>query len=108
MKDEIERGTFEMMHVLSGGNMADVMTKPLGAKSFWPLMWDIIGAKMTDVGRRLRMGQYAYRGAADKHSKLIRPKVALHKCFPGPDMGEYHGGAGDQAAAATRDGGCGY
>ena len=30
MKDEIVWGTFEMMHVLSPGNLADVMAKALG------------------------------------------------------------------------------
>ena len=108
MKGEIEYGVFEMLHVLSGGNMADVMTKPLGGKAFWPLMWDLTGKFLTDVGRRIRRGLYAYRRAEDKHRMLVRPTVAFHRCFPGPETGDYHGKAEAAQGAATGDGGCGY
>ena len=70
-------------------------------------MWDVIGKKMIDVGRRLRKGLYAYRGAEDKHRYLARPEVKLHRSFPGPEMSEYHGSGGGPVAVATGDGGCG-
>ena len=91
MKDEIEWGTFEMMHVLSGGNTADVMTKALGAKTFWPLMEDLTGEKMTDVGKKMRRGLYAYQAAANKNREKERPTIKLHRQFPASDMSEYHG-----------------
>jgi hypothetical protein len=93
MKDEIDWGTFEMMHVLSGDNLADVMTKALAERQFWPLMNDLMGKELTVGGRLMRQGKYAYRQAALKHRLLERPLVGLHKEFPGPAMDEYHGKA---------------
>jgi hypothetical protein len=91
MKDEIEHGLFEMMHVLSAGNMADVMTKALPCKPFWRLMNDITGDDITDVGRRIRRGDYAYQAAATALRLKDRPEITLHSSFPGPKMDEYHG-----------------
>jgi hypothetical protein len=92
MKDEIEYGIFEPMHVLSAGNVADVGTKALGAKMFWPLVNDISGELLTDVGRKMRRGEYAYQAAANARRLMVRPPVTFHSSFPGPSMAEYHGG----------------
>jgi hypothetical protein len=92
LDDEIERGVFEPMHVLSAGNVADVGTKALGARMFWPLVNDISGEVLTDVGRKMRRGEYAYQAAANARRLMIRPPVTLHSSFPGPSMAEYHGG----------------
>jgi hypothetical protein len=67
------------------------VTKALGTRPFWPLMNDLTGELLTDVGRKMRRGEYAYQAAANKFRHLERPAVAYHKCFPGPDLSEYHG-----------------
>jgi hypothetical protein len=84
-------GVFELMHVLSASNLADVMTKALGAKPFWRPMNDIDGDEITEAGMKMRRGEYAYQAAANKHRLHERPAVTLHRSFPGPEMGEYHG-----------------
>ena len=104
MKDEIEWGTFELMHVLSAGNLADVMTKALPERPFWALINDITGKELTIAGRKMRQGLYAYTEAKKKHRHLERPAITLRRDFAGPDMDEYHG-AGIERGAELRIGG---
>jgi hypothetical protein len=46
MKDEVEKGIFELFHVLSELNLADVMTKALPKPLFWKLINDITGLEI--------------------------------------------------------------
>ena len=56
-------------------------------------MNDVTGDCLTEVGRRMRRGDYAYPAAAGAHRLEVRPPVTLHSAFLGPSMAEYHGGA---------------
>ena len=91
MKAEIERGIFEMMHVMSADNLADPMTKALAEKPLNRLMDDLMGHKLTDAGRRMRKGLYACSKEEYKNRMMTRPVIKLHGSFPGPDIDEYLG-----------------
>jgi hypothetical protein len=83
MENEITWGKFEMLHVLSGDKLADVMTKAVLASQF---IDDLMGKVITTADRLMRQGKYAYHQAALKHRLLERPQVQLHRELPGPDI----------------------
>lgn len=106
LKDEIARGVFEPLHILSGDNLADVLTKPMSDKQFWRLMDDITGKELTEVGKRIRRGEEAYKSKKVGRPDLARPEVGLHVEIPGPPMDVYYGGAGSAARSVTVVGAC--
>lgn len=106
LQDEVEWGVFEPMHVLSGDNVADVQTKPLADKQFWRLMDDITGKELTEVGKRIRRGEEAYKSKKVGRPDLARPEVGLHVEIPGPDMDDYYGRADSEARSVTVVGAC--
>jgi hypothetical protein len=90
LKNDITFNIFELMHVQSADNLADVMTKPLTIGPFRKLIDDIIGIMITEAGRRMRRGEYAYDRAVLANRNTVRPKVSLFIGLPGPPMGEYY------------------
>jgi hypothetical protein len=91
LKDEVQYGTFESMHVATAANMTDVMTKALPEKQFWALVNDLTGRAISPAGQRIREGRYAYRKEEEANRHTRRPRITLHANFPGPDADDYFG-----------------
>ena len=91
MKDDIEQGIFDPLHVLSGDNLADALTKALGGPKFWTLMDDLMGLQITKAGQRMRQGLPAYRADEIKNKHRDKTKVKLCAQLPGPELGDYYG-----------------
>ena len=106
LKDEVERNVFEPLHILSGDNSADVLTKPMSDKGFWRLMDDITGKELTDVGKLIRRGKEAYKSNKVGRPDLARPEVELHVDLPGPPMEDYYGGTRSATHPVTVVGAC--
>lgn len=93
LKNDVARNIFEPMHVLGGDNMTDAMTKALAGPSFWRFMDDLSGKAITEVGAKIRRGQFAYKYKKKGRPDLARPEVKLCKFMPGPEMDVYYGTA---------------
>jgi hypothetical protein len=92
MKDSVERGVLEPLHVLSGDNIADALTKALGEKQFWKLMDDATGRRITRAGAHMRAGRRAYQAFVQPGTAApTRPKVRLVAAVPEGDMRAYYG-----------------
>ena len=84
LKDDVARNIFEPIYVLGGDNMTDAMTKALAGPAFWRFMDDLTGKMITEVGAKIRRGQFAYRSKKKGRPDLARPEVKMHKFMPGP------------------------
>jgi hypothetical protein len=92
MKDSVARGVLEPLHVLSGDNVADALTKALGEKQFWKLMDDATGRLITRAGAHMRAGRRAYQAFVQPGTAApTRPKVRLVAAVPEGDMRTYYG-----------------
>ena len=106
LKDEVEWGVMEPLHILSNDNLADCETKPLGDKAFWRLVDDICGKTLTPVGEKIRRGEVAYKSRKMGRPDLTRKPITLHMELPGPQMKEYFQDKGRRASGITDVGAC--
>ena len=89
VKEEIKLGNFELLHISSQDNQADALTKPLNKKNLDRLLDDASGRSITDVGRKMRRGEYVTRASALKNVRVKRPEPSYSNQLPVPPLDGY-------------------